>query len=153
MCYSAQADKISSLLKAAGVSVEPYWAGLFAKTLAAKPVEDLITNVGAGEWHAQTHRTEGKNSVAGRDGAWASQLGAWHTLAHRFRRQAGGQRGIRASIFSPRVLDTTHACHTRSHSRTQSSSAAALGDAIHGSRHTAELPTPLGTHAFPLLLC
>lgn len=43
-----QADKISSVLKAAGVSVEPYWPGLFAKTLAVQNLDALITNIGAG---------------------------------------------------------------------------------------------------------
>ena len=47
-----QADKISTVLKAAGVSVEPYWPGLFAKTLASKPLDSLITNVGSGACHS-----------------------------------------------------------------------------------------------------
>ncbi|XP_059167918.1 large ribosomal subunit protein P1-like [Physella acuta] len=40
-------EKISTLLKAAGVSVEPYWPGLFAKALEGLNVRDLITNVGS----------------------------------------------------------------------------------------------------------
>ncbi|GFO28942.1 60S acidic ribosomal protein p1 [Plakobranchus ocellatus] len=40
-------DKISTILKAAGVSVEPYWPGLFAKALEGMNVKDLITNVGS----------------------------------------------------------------------------------------------------------
>ncbi|KAK0055820.1 60S acidic ribosomal protein P1 [Biomphalaria pfeifferi] len=40
-------DKIATLLKAAGVSVEPYWPGLFAKALDGMNVKDLITNVGS----------------------------------------------------------------------------------------------------------
>uniref|UniRef100_A0A7S0R388 60S acidic ribosomal protein P1 n=1 Tax=Pyramimonas obovata TaxID=1411642 RepID=A0A7S0R388_9CHLO len=42
------ADKISTIVKAAGVTVEPYWPGLFASLLAAKPIGDLVANVGAG---------------------------------------------------------------------------------------------------------
>eukprot|EP00898_Chlorokybus_atmophyticus_P002124 jgi/Chlat1/2912/Chrsp2S04666 len=42
------ADKITTLVKAAGVEVEPYWPGLFAKLLEKKSIEDLICNVGAG---------------------------------------------------------------------------------------------------------
>jgi large subunit ribosomal protein LP1 len=45
---SVQADKISAVLKAANVSVEAYWPNLFAKTLASKSLDSLITNVGAG---------------------------------------------------------------------------------------------------------
>ncbi|KAJ0971165.1 hypothetical protein J5N97_019124 [Dioscorea zingiberensis] len=41
-------DKISTLLKVANVNIEPYWAALFAKLLAKRPVVDLITNVGSG---------------------------------------------------------------------------------------------------------
>jgi len=41
-------DKISTILKAAGVDVEPYWPGLFAKALEGVKVKDLITNVGSG---------------------------------------------------------------------------------------------------------
>jgi ribosomal protein L12E/L44/L45/RPP1/RPP2 len=36
------------VLKAANVSVEAYWPNLFAKTLASKSLDSLITNVGAG---------------------------------------------------------------------------------------------------------
>jgi len=43
-----QADKIETILKAAGVTVEPYWPSLFAKVLETKDIGDLITNVGAG---------------------------------------------------------------------------------------------------------
>jgi len=41
-------DKILTILKAAGVEVEPYWPGLFAKALEGIKVKDLITNVGSG---------------------------------------------------------------------------------------------------------
>merc|ERR1712087_161410 len=42
------ADKIATVVKAAGVEVEPYWPTLFAKLLERKDIEDLITNVGGG---------------------------------------------------------------------------------------------------------
>ena len=42
------ADKIATIVKAAGVSVEPYWPGLFANLLASKSIGDLVANVGAG---------------------------------------------------------------------------------------------------------
>lgn len=35
-------------MKAAGVDVEPYWPGLFAKALEGVNIKDLITNVGSG---------------------------------------------------------------------------------------------------------
>merc|ERR1712105_314851 len=41
-------EKIQTILKAAGVDVEPYWPGLFAKALKSCNVKDLITNVGSG---------------------------------------------------------------------------------------------------------
>jgi hypothetical protein len=45
-----QADKIATLVKAAGVQVEGYWPSLFAKLCEKRSVEDLITNVGGGKW-------------------------------------------------------------------------------------------------------
>ncbi|GAB0098450.1 60S acidic ribosomal protein P1 [Sergentomyia squamirostris] len=41
-------EKINTILKAAGVEVEPYWPGLFAKALEGVNVKDLITNIGSG---------------------------------------------------------------------------------------------------------
>lgn len=43
-----QGEKIQTILKAAGVEVEPYWPGLFAKALEGVNAKDLITNVGSG---------------------------------------------------------------------------------------------------------
>ena len=45
----SQGDNIQTIVKAAGVTVEPYWPGLFAKLFEKKNIADLITNVGAGE--------------------------------------------------------------------------------------------------------
>ncbi len=42
-----QADKITTILKAAGVSVEPYWPGLFSKALDGINVKELITKIGS----------------------------------------------------------------------------------------------------------
>lgn len=48
MVYFVQGEKISTILKAANVDVEPYWPGLFAKALEGVNVKDLITNIGSG---------------------------------------------------------------------------------------------------------
>merc|ERR1712184_189522 len=42
------ADKITAILKAANVSVEPFWPGLFAGALKDVNVSDLISNIGSG---------------------------------------------------------------------------------------------------------
>ncbi|MRB67493.1 hypothetical protein GH825_29330 [Bacillus thuringiensis] len=41
------ADKITTILKAANVSVEPIWPSLFAKALSGIEVKDLITKIGS----------------------------------------------------------------------------------------------------------
>merc|ERR1719443_2437095 len=41
-------EKISTILKAAKVTVEPFWPGLFSKALTSCNVKDLITTVGSG---------------------------------------------------------------------------------------------------------
>ncbi|XXG66901.1 hypothetical protein AAC387_Pa06g0366 [Persea americana] len=45
---SITADKISTLVNAAGVKVQAYWPGLFVKLLQKKNVDDLILNAGSG---------------------------------------------------------------------------------------------------------
>nr|ALS05118.1 60S acidic ribosomal protein P1 [Labidocera rotunda] len=42
------AEKLTTILKAAGVEFEPYWPGLFAKALEGADLKTLITNVGSG---------------------------------------------------------------------------------------------------------
>lgn len=42
------AEKINSLLKAAGVDVEPFWPGIFAKAVESLDLKGLVSNVGAG---------------------------------------------------------------------------------------------------------
>lgn len=48
MCRIVQEDKINKLVSAAGISVEPYWPGLFAKACTNVKIEDLISNIGSG---------------------------------------------------------------------------------------------------------
>jgi len=42
------ADNIQKIIKASGVSVEPFWPGLFAQALGSCDVGELITNIGSG---------------------------------------------------------------------------------------------------------
>merc|ERR1712080_130509 len=41
-------EKINTILKAAKVTVEPFWPSLFAKALSSCNVKDLISSVGSG---------------------------------------------------------------------------------------------------------
>ncbi|KAL9229033.1 hypothetical protein vseg_004551 [Gypsophila vaccaria] len=58
------ADKITELVKAANISIESYWAGLFAKLLEKKNLEDLILNVGAGGGGATVAAVAGGGGAA-----------------------------------------------------------------------------------------
>ncbi|KAK7074857.1 60S acidic ribosomal protein P1 [Halocaridina rubra] len=42
------AEKINSILKAANVTVEPYWPGLFAKAASGLDLKSIVCNVGSG---------------------------------------------------------------------------------------------------------
>eukprot|EP00178_Gracilaria_changii_P021747 TRINITY_DN64493_c0_g1_i1.p1 TRINITY_DN64493_c0_g1~~TRINITY_DN64493_c0_g1_i1.p1 ORF type:complete len:109 (+),score=36.60 TRINITY_DN64493_c0_g1_i1:77-403(+) len=41
-------EKIKAILKAAGVDVEPFWPGMFAKCLDGVDIKDMVSNVGSG---------------------------------------------------------------------------------------------------------
>lgn len=45
---TVSADKMTKLIKAANVEVEPIWATLFARALEGKDIGSLICNVGSG---------------------------------------------------------------------------------------------------------
>ncbi|ROT68632.1 ribosomal protein P1 [Penaeus vannamei] len=40
-------EKINTILKAASVTVEPYWPGLFAKAVSGLDIKALVANVGS----------------------------------------------------------------------------------------------------------
>ena len=62
----AQADKLTSLIKAANVpDVEPIWSSLFAKALEGKDVKDLLLNVGSGGGAAAAPAAGGAAPAAG----------------------------------------------------------------------------------------
>ncbi|CAL4171603.1 unnamed protein product [Meganyctiphanes norvegica] len=45
---SITVEKINTILKAANVTVEPYWPGLFAKAATGLDLKSIVTNIGAG---------------------------------------------------------------------------------------------------------
>ena len=45
--FPLQADKIETLVRAAGVDVEPFWPGLFAKCLSGMDIGSLLASVGS----------------------------------------------------------------------------------------------------------
>ncbi|VDK43123.1 unnamed protein product [Anisakis simplex] len=57
-------DKISTILKAAHVEVEPFWPGLFAKALEGVDVKSLITNISSGVGSAGPAPTGGAAPAA-----------------------------------------------------------------------------------------
>ena len=46
--HQVTADKLNKLLKAANVTVEPYWPSLFERVLKDRNLDDLIMAVSAG---------------------------------------------------------------------------------------------------------
>ena len=42
-----QADKITMLTKAAKITIEPFWPGLFSKALEGRNIGDMICNIGS----------------------------------------------------------------------------------------------------------
>ena len=60
-------EKISTLLKAAKVDVEPYWPGLFSKALESANVKELITNISSGVGAAPAAGAAAPAAAAGGD--------------------------------------------------------------------------------------
>ncbi|XP_038659728.1 60S acidic ribosomal protein P1-like [Scyliorhinus canicula] len=58
-------DKLNALMKAAGVTVEPFWPGLFAKALSNVNIGSLICNIGAGAALPLGASTPGGTAAAG----------------------------------------------------------------------------------------
>ncbi|XP_076437916.1 large ribosomal subunit protein P1-like [Babylonia areolata] len=59
------ADKLTTILKAAGVSVEPYWPSLFAKALEGISIKELVSNVGSSAGAAPAPAAGGAAPAAG----------------------------------------------------------------------------------------
>ena len=68
-----QAEKITTILKAAKVEVEPFWPGLFAKCCESVDVKELISNVGSGVGSAPAAGGAAAAAPAGGDAAPAAE--------------------------------------------------------------------------------
>ena len=66
------ADNLNKVIKAAGVSVEPFWPGLFASALTGVDVAGLITNIGSGVGSGAAPAAGGAAAAAGGDAAPAA---------------------------------------------------------------------------------
>merc|ERR1739845_135630 len=68
------AEKITTILKAAKVEVEPFWPGLFAKCCESVDVKELISNVGSGVGSAPAAGGAAAAAPAGGDAAPAAEV-------------------------------------------------------------------------------
>merc|ERR1712088_823175 len=59
------ADKLTAILKAAKVDVEPFWPGLFAGALKDVDVTSLISNIGSGAGSAPSGGAGGAAAAGG----------------------------------------------------------------------------------------
>jgi large subunit ribosomal protein LP1 len=66
-------EKLTTILKAAGVDVEPYWPGLFSKALESCDLKSLITNVGSGVGGAPAAGGAAPAAAAGGDAPAAKE--------------------------------------------------------------------------------
>ena len=67
-----QGEKIQALLNAAGVTVEPFWPGMFAKALEGRNIGDLLCSIG-------TPGSGGGGAAAGGAAAGGGDSGAAET--------------------------------------------------------------------------
>lgn len=61
-------EKISALLKSAGVEVEPYWPGLFANLAKARDLGEVVTGSAVGGAAPAEGKKAAKEEAADKDG-------------------------------------------------------------------------------------
>ncbi|KAI1717391.1 60s acidic ribosomal protein domain-containing protein [Ditylenchus destructor] len=56
-------EKIQALITAAGIQVEPFWPGLYAKALEGVDVKSLISNIGSEEKKKEEPKEESDDDM------------------------------------------------------------------------------------------